>query len=982
MPEIAPALGQTLEAAQGAAIRAEAARERASPLVAAGAAVSGWATSDVYRWITKPDFGPADPNFSVQANIDAVPFQLSDDDREFLLKSTNSESWQYHLKALQDQRDRYRAMGDAPVTSFIAGMVDPVYLAADAASFGAARFVTAGRAAKAAVGAAGAAGASLAISGMASEVRPIETQEIILDALFNAGATSLAVGIGGKLTKADKDFNGGLYQGTLQKPAPEGILGNMDNSARVADDQARTLSQKFADGIEWSIHKSLSKYDPVFADKLVSNMRSKGISVEDEIFGIRRELSTAQFEFEDLLKDALNDRGAGVFNRIFKRSSTKIQRDLENEVAMEMWRREGLANRGLDITTDGVNPQVAKIADALDKVNALAADTLRKSGVEGAENIVPRSGWFSRSWDARGYHNIVDALISAGRSAKEADQAVKKLVARAIKSANPDIPDQVLKDISASTVDRMKRKGASEDPLFFTRKDTNEYKALRDRLIEEGLPEENVRGILDYMTGRKAEKEKASFLKHRMDMDYRVGIDVNGQLFRVVDMLDTGITTITERYLDGVAGKSGFARAGFTSEKAIQQMRDQFMQSVRSSGASAHDISRQEELIDNVIQHLQGKPAGKEMDQMVRLGQSWARSVALSASGLWQVTEYAPAMAHYGALKAMKYAMQELPIVRKLFDEVSTDVATSTRLKDILARSAYQDTRIRPFIQRFEDGFAIPESEMTLMKLQQASQLVPYFNGMKYIQHHQSRMVANLVIDRMQQAVQGNTKAIQMLEKYGLTQDIMESLRADVTKFGLDTAKWSDGTWEAARPVFIKMMDEGVLKARIGETPAFVAFDNVGKFIFNFRSFTIAAHNKILAGTAGRDGFGPLALIMMWQFPIAMLATQANEVSKGKEPLELGALATKAVGQVGSLGLLSEVAKVFTGESRQWGSPGLIALDRGINFLGTGAAALKAEMNGDDANWGKVAAATLAITPVVGMAPLSGALQTLLKTQE
>jgi len=982
MPEIAPALQQTVEAAQGAGLRAEATRERASPLVAAGAAVSGWATSDVYRWVTKPDFGEADPAFSVQAHIDTVPFQLNDADREFLMKSTNSDSWQYHLKALQDQRDRYKAMGDSPITAFAVGMIDPVYLAADTASFGAARFVTAGRAARAVTGATAAAGASLAITGAAQEVRPVETQEIILDALFNAGATGLAAGMAGKLSKADQDFRGDVYQSTLHKAEPPGTSGNLDNAANVAEQQAKTLSQKFADNLEWSIHSSLSKYDSTFADSLVSSIRSKAVSVEDEIFGIRRELSTAQFEFEDLLKETLNERGAGTFQRIFNRDALTVQRNLETEVAMEMWRREDLVNRGLDVTSTGVNPRVSAIADALDKVNAMAADTLRKSGVEGAEQINPKAGWFSRSWDAGKYSKIVDALVASGRSVKEADQAVKGLIAKALRSANADMPEEIAKDIAASTVDRMKRKGAHEDPIFFTRKDSAEYNAFRDIMRAEGIPEERITRALDYLTGAKAEKGKATFLKHRVDLDYRASLDVNGEQFRVIDMFDTGLTTITERYLDGVSGKSGFARAGFKSEKAIQQMRDEYVQKVRSAETDPNVIARQEKLLDNTIQHLQGKPAGEEMSQIVRLGQSWARSVALSASGLWQVTEYAPAMAHYGAIKTLKYAMQELPVLRKLFSEASANPSTSARLYDVLARSGYQDTRIRPFLQRFEDGFAIPASDVAMMKMQQASQLVPYFNAMKYVQHHQSRVVANLIIDRIGSAVQGNTKAIKNLEKYGLSPDIMESLRSDITKHGLDTSKWADETWAAARPVFTKMMDESVLKARIGETPAFAAFDNVGKFVFSFRSFTLAAHNKILVGTAGRDGFGPLALIMMWQFPLAMLATQANEVARGREALPMDKLASKAVGQVGSLGLMSEVAKVFTGESRQWGSPGLIALDRGITFLGTGSAALKAEMSGGDANWGKVGAAALAATPVLGMAPLSGALQTILKTQE
>ena len=133
---------------------------------------------------------------------------------------------------------------------------------------------------------------------------------------------------------------------------------------------------------------------------------------------------------------------------------------------------------------------------------------------------------------------------------------------------------------------------------------------------------------------------------------------------------------------------------------------------------------------------------------------------------------------------------------------------------------------------------------------------------------------------------------------------------------------------------FMKMMDEGVLHARLGDTPAFALLNPVGKFICTYRGFTLTAHNKLLAGTMQRDGLAGVGLMMAYQYPLSALAVQAQATINNKKPLTVKELSVLSMAQMGSMGLIGEVAGIVTDGKKQVGSPGLIPADRAYAAIG------------------------------------------------
>jgi hypothetical protein len=128
------------------------------------------------------------------------------------------------------------------------------------------------------------------------------------------------------------------------------------------------------------------------------------------------------------------------------------------------------------------------------------------------------------------------------------------------------------------------------------------------------------------------------------------------------------------------------------------------------------------------------------------------------------------------------------------------------------------------------------------------------------------------------------------------------------------------------------MMDEAVLHSRMGDMPAFAQFDNLGKFMFMYRSFMLTAHNKLLVGRFHRDGPGAVGLLMLYQFPLAYMAVQAQSVLSGKGTMTEEDAAKRALGVMGGLGAGTELTNIAFGFNNQFTTPGFIPFDRAIGL--------------------------------------------------
>lgn len=948
-------------AREGLSSQQAADRERAGVLASVGASMNLWVTKGIYDRVTAPTF-EAEEGFSPASVIKNTPFKLTEDEFNWMNGAKSTADGLYRRDYIEQKRQMQQAAGDHVVASMLTSVIDPAFLALTPLTARAVSLARGGSTMSGVLSAAGAMGVQAAAQG------PLDEKSLILNGLINGAAGKMLYRAGKGMVKADDDFPDQALQaitddfgnisvvqratstvddfgnvvetpqvlGEVRMPLRPDNLVDPVATVRAVDDALaeKGFGQRLGEKLQWNMRKTMAGYGPVgnkIANLLFDNNSDLSLtSVESHRSAIRTELVGHQQVYEDALRAAVADDGYGLLKGIFNpRKASAVQARIERDVQLEMFRREQLTRQGRPLSFENVQPRVKVMADALDNLHAKALQELKAAGVEGADDLVQKAGWHHRKWSSSKIDDITNRWVSAGLTPEKAHQKVVGLVGLSLRRAN-GWDRQLAYDVGAAIVNRALRTGYFEDALFNVPAGEGMLKQFRDLLHAEGVTGQRLERILDVMRQNSDDAGKAGFMKHRVDLDYRAVDFINGEAVSIVDLIDNRLSTIVDQYMDGVSTQAAFARNGLRKASDIEDLRTELSHSI----TDPHMRKQAVELFDNSINHMKGLPAGQSVNENMRLVGAYGRMIALANSGLWQATEYATMMKEYGVLKSLKYAMAEMPGFKSLMETAATDKRVSTSLKDILERHSDQYLRLRPFLHRFEDNFDMGSNDAMHLSAQQAGQLVPYVNVMKYIHGHQARMSANLIVDRLEQAAGGNLKAQAALQKYGIEGQVMDRLKTAITEHGANVDKWDNALWRTVRPAFGKMMDEAVLHQRLGDMPAFATFDNVGKFIFTYRSFVLTAHNKVLAGGMARDGLGAVSLMALYQFPLAAMAVQAQSVMNGKGSLSTADMAKKAFGQMGALGAFAEIAGVATGSKSQVGAPGLIPVDRAIGVFG------------------------------------------------
>lgn len=920
-----------------------AARPDPSVLATVGAAVSLWDGTRLFDRLARPTFDEDTYGFNPTEYKDHIGLVLDQAESDwFDSVAKGPKSAEYALEKIQARRTALDVVGDNPVLGTVVGMLDPAWLAVPPAIKIGRMSPIAGRVTSAAAGGAIAGGISSSGEG------PLSDQELALSILTNAGASALFYKPGKGMVKADPAYpdtkmaevvdNAVNKRTDVPDLAPElqpGGLRDGDVHAAVADAVTKDAERRGfspAEALLWNNHKTMAKFGTggkKAADLILDDVGDyTKHSMESHRAVALTSLQSKMLEAFDGIRGVMKDMGYGLTSMINPskaKAAMQAQADVEKQVYLELLRRDQSARMGITIKEGAVDPRIASIADKVDELHRAALKEKKTAGVAGAENLEERSGYVHRVWSAFKMEEAIGKLELAGLQREKAITKVSRMVAGSLRRAN-GWEDDLSREVAQAIVTRALNKGEFEDSLFNGVISNAQLEQLRQVMRDGGMSADATEKALNRIRVNQDDAGKVGYLKHRVDLDYKATLIENGVEVKLTDLFDTRLTAILDRYTKSVATESAFARMGLKSQSDIDALRKEVLDTTpfeQRQKAAQH--------FDDLMAHFKGLPNGARMNDNMRMFRDYGRLISLTWGGLWQATELATAAGEYGMGKVLKYAAQEVPLFKQVREEIKSP-ETARSLFNVLTEHSEANLRIRPFMYRLEDGYDMPTGNSVDLSLQAAGQLVPYVNGMKYIHSFQARVTANLIIDRLDQAGRGNAKAQAALEKYGLKLPVLERIKANIDKHGYNVDAWDDNLWDSVRPAFGKMMDEAVLHARAGDLPAFVMFDNVGKFLFTYRNFSISAHNKLLAGGLARNGAGPVGMMLMYQMPLAYLAVEAQAAMTGKDMNE-SQLIGKAIGQMGGLGMFSDPVRWATGESSEFGAPGLIPADRGIKLL-------------------------------------------------
>lgn len=959
---------------------------------ALSASVKNWDTTQLLdAALNKPTF-QADPNFHPNEALQNVQFPVSEDDRTFLFKSKSMDEFNWRTQQLQEMRERTQLAHTAPVMNAVLQFADPLYLATDLLSMGAGTALKLGRLGTAAVGAATTAATMTAVG---NEARPVSQNEVIFAAALHGAATTafyrpapvkrpladmspeefaaemqrrngidpnnpppfdpnmamspmaMSLGFGGRRGATEVDEVPESIRATAQRGLDLARRGEQTNPKRPF--------------LEWSLFKSFSQHSDeasalagrLLDDPLNPNMTSAA--------AIQRE-TQARFgvllnQYEDTLRNALTTDGWSNVRRFRDPVGyRRAQQEFEAAVRLE------LDKRMVDNSFRGANEKVANAADRLGEYSRAVGRELEAKGMVEPGFVEKNPYYYPRRMNVTKVEQA-EQLLGKKPFMKQMTTAVQRGIGTDRPTANV---------IAHAMVERARRKGYGIDNSGMIIN-----KEGRDELLEiiansKGLDEAAKARASALLRESGSDAGLPSMLKSRINIDMMHQLGPNLQ---VRDLFDDSITSMMDSYNRRITGRLALHEAGLGTDAERAAAREALAKSIKDGTARRQAL----EQYDNIMAYYQGAPVGEEMPQFMRQLSALTQATGLAASGLWQLVEYGTMMQRFGAVNTFRAMMRTIPEARALFKQMRASTKEGRQLaldtEEALTAAVASDIRMRPIMQHYDDMFSADKSPW-VMRMEHLRDATMFINMQKYIHFHQTRTNAALVMQTLRKAAEGDAKAIAAMKTYGANDALLADIRKQVAKSGTKPDAWDEGVFNRSRVVMINAMDDAIVRARVGELPAFAEFSTLGKFLFTFRRFVAATHNKTLVGTWNREGARGMATLMAYQYPLAMMATAANNVISGKgfdDKRPITALAGQALNYLGAIGFASEFTGVLTGQQRSFGAPGLLFLDRAYGVAGAASSAATSVVAGDLEQAGhdarKAAGNVLLALPLLSIVP-------------
>lgn len=723
----------------------------------------------------------------------------------------------------------------------------------------------------------------------------------------------------------------GLTDGKLRSievadPNVKGKL--MEASMEEAEAELKTaFGERLGKMLAWNSFKTIDKFAPNIAKWLLNDpLGTNPGNVQQIRQGIRTNwIDKYRTVWEEDVKAALKDDGVKFYEYI---SNPKKVRDAQTRLAEEV--AEGMVHiEAGKYNPDNYSQAAQKIISTMDKFTREAAEDLVAEGLLPPQVLDSKGGYFPRKWDGQGIIDL-QQRIADNHFGGDTSAALDYLTQQFAGSIRYEgLTDAQRLMYSRAMLQRAIAKADNTDLIY--RGHLGMDTAYEIRRMLEGMSAEpkDVQRIMDVVTGKIEEAGKDSWQKQRMDIDMTHKMLMpDGTILSVHDLMDKrNLLQNMARYLEDTSGRLALARKGIKDTATMANVQRELVEKLHKGGMPK---TYAEQITEDLFNDLLGRPVGEVMHQWGRIISGMTQMMALRNSGFWQVTELAKttmrSLMNHGALGTAKFMGQAFGDYKD-----SHNPKTARQLHQVLARQSYNEVRLRPFVDMFEDNYAVKSNRMSAF--QHGVSSVYHINGMAHVQRYQANMAARGITATLDEAVNGNVKLQQHLAKFGMTDELLGKVKTQMDRHGYNIDDWDSRVWSDTNTVLMAMMDVDVLRSTTGDVPLFFQFSTVGKILGTFQNFTLTSHNKIMASTLYNDGIKGFALLMAMQLPLTMLMTQVSSISGGRgvieDPYEW---ALESASQAGGFGLFTMSFNAMKGNSSVGGAM-MISLDKTQDIL-------------------------------------------------
>lgn len=915
------------------------------------------------------DWADFDPDFDTHVGATmaakAYGFTLDEAATRALSQAGTEGDMLDRARLYKQHLDNQETLSRHGVAAFTAGVLDPAWLLADTASLGATRLWRMGRAASGLTMAAVALGVTAAGDAAGQETSEFD---YILNAALVGGAGALFGGARAAKIAAgeatDVTAAGVITPVTVPGKGAAGLAKIRQNVNEFTTEFDRLAMPTRSGAAERAEIIGRLADDPLIRPEFMKNTPATSW-----LRTLRNQADEHLIAYHTAVEDALKRQGFGFLARKldisgrYSAARDALERQVAEEIVQrdEVWRRTGERFKG-------DNPEVAQIADRLEALHNRVGEIARDSGLRGFEEFTPRPGYFHRSWNAAAVTRHDPAVV-------------RGLIAQAVLRGMPEVGEETADLIARSIVDRAAARLRNDSLDFFGSIGKTDTDMIEEMLqATSGISKARVESVMRRLRQNLDEAGTVKYGKGRLPLDMTTQITMpDGSTLGMLDLIDTDLGRLAENYTTSMTGRSALAKAGIGGdEQALNELRRQYADTLKGMP----ETLRKDRLLS--LEGLIGDFTGTRPDQNV-LGQGAQRlkgitdSTVLAASGLWQVTQYADMGVQYGIAETTKEFFKAFPGSRLLMQKIVKDPDLADEMRTVLGVDLARDVRWHPWIRQHDVNLASKDTALDRV-IHAGKQATPFANGMRYVHTHQSRMNANLAMNTIARAARGDAKAVKILQEYGVTGDplkrILETARRNVTYDGKNAKQMNWGAWSGnirddALNVALRMMDDAIVYGRPGQGigSPLMARSQVGQILGQFRNFVGVAHNKLLRGTLSRRGWGGLATLLAFQYPITYMMVALNEVRAGRlDDISPEKVAARTFGYVSGLGLASEAISIVGLSGGRGGLSVPItstfdAIPRavgGLGKIGTG------DFRGGTADLMK---ASTAVLPAVGILP-------------
>lgn len=297
----------------------------------------------------------------------------------------------------------------------------------------------------------------------------------------------------------------------------------------------------------------------------------------------------------------------------------------------------------------GANPHIIRAADAYDtagkEAHAVGKGRDGEMSVDGFEDIPTKNGYTPYVWSGA---SIMDALKTG--KATQAD-IIDALANGYAASGVGAVKDALA--IAKAVVNRAITKEADIDGSVWSLLSGDGQVFLRQSLELAGTPVHEIDAILDRLVGAKHNRAKEGFAKTRNEIDLSTAIrTTDGSSMKIVDLLDTNLHGVWQRYSRRMAGSGALARAGIINRAERSEM----IEALRAEQRALGEVPMEADLIEAMLSEFNGGAlkgyAFGQTNEGIGVLTSMAKRVTnlalLGKLGLTQLAETGPVAAQQG----------------------------------------------------------------------------------------------------------------------------------------------------------------------------------------------------------------------------------------------------------------------------------------------------------------------------------------------